>query len=214
MRVSASRKTAGAALLWATLALATPAEDASAINYGLGSIKKMLFPRAECETEEVASGDSCEKLADRCGITGKELEDYNKEELCSTLVPGQIVCCSEGDLPDLTPKKGEDGVCFTHLVVDGDNCASLGAKYGGLTLDDIDGFNNGTTWGWNGCYSLMAGINICLSDGDPPLPAPMENAICGPTKPGTKAPADGEKLEDLNPCPLNACCNVVSEVLC
>ncbi|KAL8366609.1 hypothetical protein RB595_010461 [Gaeumannomyces hyphopodioides] len=31
---------------------------------------------------------------------------------------------------------------------------------------------------------------------------------CGPQKPDTKPPTDGSKIADLNPCPLNACCNI------
>ncbi|KAF2275938.1 glycoside hydrolase [Westerdykella ornata] len=40
------------------------------------------------------------------------------------------------------------------------------------------------------------------------MPAPIENAVCGPQKPGTPKPPTGTNLADLNPCPLNACCNV------
>jgi hypothetical protein len=36
----------------------------------------------------------------------------------------------------------------------------------------------------------------------------MSNAVCGPTKPGTRPPTGNQKLADLNPCPLNACCDV------
>lgn len=120
-----------------------------------------------------------------------------------------VVCCTKGDLPDIRPKPNPDGSCAAYLVVPDDNCAKLAAK-NGLELEDIEKFNNGTgrTWGWTGCQTLMAGVNICLSDGDPPMPAPVANAVCGPTKPGSKPPAAGKKLEDVNPCPLNACCNI------
>jgi hypothetical protein len=42
------------------------------------------------------------------------------------------------------------------------------------------------------------------------MPAPVANAICGPQKPGTTKPSDtsGATLSKLNPCPLNACCDV------
>jgi GH18 family chitinase len=51
---------------------------------------------------------------------------------------------------------------------------------------------------------------MCLSKGTPPFPAPIANAICGPQKPGTKEPDDmiPEEWAQLNPCPLNACCNL------
>lgn len=62
--------------------------------------------------------------------------------------------------------------------------------------------------GWNGCKNLLIGQTICLSKGTPPLPAPVSNAQCGPTKKGTKKPSGDKKLADLNPCPLNTCCNI------
>lgn len=62
--------------------------------------------------------------------------------------------------------------------------------------------------GWIGCEPLFVGQLICLSKGNPPLPAPMSNAVCGPTKPGTKAPPAGVDFVTLNPCPLKACCNI------
>ncbi|KAK0724371.1 glycoside hydrolase superfamily, partial [Lasiosphaeris hirsuta] len=40
------------------------------------------------------------------------------------------------------------------------------------------------------------------------MPFPIPNAVCGSTKPGSKAPAGKEAIKDLSPCPLNACCNV------
>jgi len=59
-----------------------------------------------------------------------------------------------------------------------------------------------------GCSDLQAGELICLSTGTPPMPAPIANAVCGPQKPGTSAPAAGTDLASLNPCPLNACCDI------
>lgn len=64
--------------------------------------------------------------------------------------------------------------------------------------------------GWNGCDTLWVGTIMCLSTGDPPMPASLDNAICGPQVPGTEAPTNGTALADLNPCPLNACCDIVS----
>ncbi|KAK2816781.1 hypothetical protein FQN49_007988 [Arthroderma sp. PD_2] len=36
----------------------------------------------------------------------------------------------------------------------------------------------------------------------------MANAMCGPQKPGTKKPPKGKNIAELNPCPLNVCCNI------
>lgn len=49
---------------------------------------------------------------------------------------------------------------------------------------------------------------MCLSKGDPPMPAPVANAVCGPQKPNTPTPPRGTNISQLNPCPLNVCCNI------
>lgn len=101
-----------------------------------------------------------------------------------------------------------DGTCATHLVVGGDICFDLAKKYK-ISTNDIEKFNKGKTWAWNGCSSMIPGQFICVSEGLPPLPAAVANAVCGPQKPGTTAPADpSTSIADLNPCPLNACCSI------
>lgn len=51
-----------------------------------------------CTTRQVVSGDSCGSLASKCGISGPKFEEYNNYDkaLCSSLTPGQHVCCSQG----------------------------------------------------------------------------------------------------------------------
>ncbi|KAL9573156.1 hypothetical protein ACKAV7_002841 [Fusarium commune] len=164
--------------------------------------------RATCKAINVIGGDSCGSLASKCGITAANFSKFNpNKKLCSTLQAGQRVCCTAGTLPDITPKPGKDGSCASYNVHAGDYCALL-ANRNGLTVEQVEKFNDKITWGWNGCKSLAAGINICLSTGTPPLPAPVTNAVCGPLKPGTTAPKKGQSLADLNPCPLNSCCDV------
>ncbi|KAF4228068.1 hypothetical protein CNMCM6805_002454 [Aspergillus fumigatiaffinis] len=92
------------------------------------------------------------------------------------------------------------------LVKDNDNCDNLAAEYS-LTRDDLAEFNK-DTWGWNGCQLLYKDTVMCLSEGTAPFPAPIANAVCGPQKPGSKLPTDGLDIADVNPCPLNACCNI------
>ena len=117
------------------------------------------------------------------------------------------MCCSTGTLPDFAPQENSDGSCATYTIVANDNCDNLAATYS-LTVDDIENFNN-NTWAWNGCSLLYIGNIICLSSGTPPMPAPLANAVCGPQVPGTAVPASGTaNVTDLNPCPLNACCDV------
>jgi hypothetical protein len=92
-------------------------------------------------------------------------------------------------------------------VKDGDTCSAIAAEYG-LTLKEIEDWNEGDTWGWYNCNKLLKDMYICVSDGKPPLPFPQQGAVCGPTKEGSKPPTGDQELKDVNPCPLNACCNV------
>ncbi|KAJ5377911.1 glycoside hydrolase [Penicillium cataractarum] len=170
-----------------------------------------LHRRSDCSTVQVVSGDSCTTLVSECGITATEFYEYNTaSDLCSTLAVGQYVCCSSGDLPDNSPQPYSNGTCYTYLVESGDTCSAIAAAYD-ITVDEIDSYNN-NTWGWLGCDDLQAGENICLSTGDPPFPSAIENAVCGPQVPGTTANGTEYGLwATMNPCPLNACCDVWGE---
>lgn len=166
-----------------------------------------LSARADCRVESIVAGDGCWSIAQRCGISELDLGRYNPgSDFCNKLQVGQRVCCSDGTLPDIRPKP-TDGKCFKYLVVKGDSCSTIAAS-NGLTVDDIEGFNKGTTWGWYGCSRLLFDTYICLSDGRPPMPFPIPNAVCGPTKPGSSPPTGHHTLLEVSPCPLNACCNV------
>ncbi|RAH55255.1 chitinase [Aspergillus piperis CBS 112811] len=161
----------------------------------------------ECTTVQVDAGNSCADLAVKCGISGADFTKYNPgSDFCSTLKPKQHVCCSDGNLPDLRPQPNEDGSCKAYQVQADDNCDSLAAEYS-LSSDDFENFNK-DTWGWNGCELLFKDTVMCLSEGTPPFPAEISNAQCGPQKPGTIPPTNGSNIADLNPCPLNACCNI------
>jgi hypothetical protein len=166
-----------------------------------------LERRADCTTIKVVQDDLCGALADRCKITLSQFEQYNPD-ICNKLVVGQRVCCSAGTLPDIAPKPYANGSCYTYTVQPHvDNCATIGATFG-LTNEKIENFNNKTTWGWFGCQNVPALLSICLSTGKPPLPNSVKNAQCGPLVPGTQIPTNGTAITDLNPCPLNACCNM------
>ncbi|KAL4795918.1 hypothetical protein BDV19DRAFT_388634 [Aspergillus venezuelensis] len=113
----------------------------------------------ECTTIQVVSGDSCTTLADECGITAAEFTEYNSDsDLGSTLVAGQHVCCTEGDLPDYAPSPDSDGNCYSYTVKTNDTCSYLAAAYD-ITVDDIEAWNTGSkgTWGWKGCSDLLIG---------------------------------------------------------
>ncbi|EDN99276.1 hypothetical protein SS1G_02128 [Sclerotinia sclerotiorum 1980 UF-70] len=126
--------------------------------------------------------------------------------LCSTLAVGQHVCCSDGNLPDYSPQPNANGTCATYTVVTNDSCSQL-AALNSITVDDIESFNR-QTWGWMGCADLQAGYNICLSTGNPPMPATVANAICGPQVPGTIQSTSGLNFSLYNQCNMNACCDV------
>ncbi|THC88729.1 hypothetical protein EYZ11_011829 [Aspergillus tanneri] len=145
------------------------------------AVTRKLHARAECSTVQVESGNGCADLAAKCGISRADFTKYNPgDNFCSTLKPKQHVCCSKGDLPDFSPKPNKDGSCHTYQVKENDNCDNLAAEYS-LTKEDLEDFNK-NTWGWNG--------------------------LCGPQKPGSEPPTDGSDIANLNPCPLNACCNI------
>ncbi|KAK5657298.1 hypothetical protein OQA88_3360 [Cercophora sp. LCS_1] len=163
-----------------------------------------LVARADCELEKVVDKDTCEKIAAHCGSLVNKCDipnsHFTKYNPASNL-------CSDLKLKDKRPKKNADGSCAVHTVVKGEYCSVIEAS-NGLSKDELDELNKGKTWGWSGCDRLWPGARICLSEGDPPMPSPIENAVCGPQKPGTIAPPKGTNISELNPCPLKACCNI------
>ncbi|PGH07080.1 hypothetical protein AJ79_06358 [Helicocarpus griseus UAMH5409] len=109
-------------------------------------------------------------------------------------------------LGPFAPEPSPDGSCATYTIASGDSCYALAGAYD-LTIEELNSFNE-NTWAWNGCDLLFVDTIICLSSGTPPIPAPVSNAVCGPQVPGTAPPASGGDISGLNPCPLNACCNI------
>lgn len=107
------------------------------------------------------------------------------------------------------PQKRDDGVCATHLIVNGDTCGDL-ARDNGMSVDDLENWNK-NTWGWTDCDHILLGYNMCLSEGAQPMPPTQEGTECGPLVPGTQRPAGGfadpHDIAKLNPCPLKACCS-------
>ncbi|KAF2261554.1 glycoside hydrolase [Lojkania enalia] len=172
--------------------------------------KRGLVPRAECKAIQVADGDGCWSLSQRCGISQKDFESFNPvDDLCDPVKgvrPKQWVCCSKGDLPDMGPKPNPDGSCATYTIQKDDVCFDIAESFG-ITVDKIDEYNS-NTWGWGGCKAIQPDDVICVSKGDPPMPSYLSNAICGPRVPGTQRPTNDTDIKDLNPCPLNVCCNV------
>lgn len=125
-----------------------------------------------CKTREVVAKDDCSTLASKCGISANDFMKANtKENLCSTLLEGQKVCCTAGKYPDLKPKPDANGNCATYLTKRDDSCSKI-AVARDLTTDDLLSFNKGT-WGWNGCKPevFYPDFLMCVSKGNPPMPA-------------------------------------------
>ncbi|KAL4896950.1 glycoside hydrolase [Aspergillus ambiguus] len=194
---------------WSELTLTVSGTRVNEKQSGWRNFARNLVRRDTCEYTQVVKGDLCTTtLPEKCGISQDEFDKVHEDdpEFCTNLKEGQIVCCTEGDLPDLSPKPNDDGTCASYTTIMDDNCEKIAAA-NTLDVSEIEDFNK-ETWGWTGCGDLNEGTKMCLSEGDPPMPEPYSNAVCGPQVPGTERPTDGTKLEDLNPCPLNACCNI------
>ncbi|KAH7014604.1 chitinase [Microdochium trichocladiopsis] len=173
-----------------------------------GSSGYLLHARADCRAISVDNGDGCDSLAAKCGISASDFDKYNTDKnLCSTLMKGQHVCCSSGSMPDFTPKPNPDGSCATYTTKQDDTCSAIAAA-NSLKVDDLENMNKKTWAGWAGCNRLFVGVVMCLSKGSPPFPQSIPNAICGPQKPGSEPPTDGSDIAEMNPCPLNVCCNI------
>ncbi|KAK3986114.1 hypothetical protein QBC44DRAFT_373421 [Cladorrhinum sp. PSN332] len=170
--------------------------------------------RDTCEHIKVEPGNGCAELVERCpgDLSVGDFERFNpKPNLCATLMPGDAICCSEGSPPEepqvQKPVPGEDGTCATHLIENGDSCASLATLYG-VTVDEIEDWNKNKTWAWTECKDMLVGYNLCVSDGSAPMPPPQAGTECGPLVPGTVKPSGlNVSIADLNPCPLKACCS-------
>jgi len=166
----------------------------------------LVSGRATCNYIQAQSGDGCWALTQRCGITESQLESYNGgANFCNNIVIGQYVCCSSGSLPDFSPQP-TNGNCYAYTVKAQDTCAAI-AEAHQMTVSGIEN-NNNQTWGWMGCSDLQIGQMICLSTGQPPFPVNIPNAVCGPQVNGTIPTSDPLTWSDLNPCPLNACCDI------
>jgi len=172
------------------------------------AVRSLLSKPATCRTIQAVKDDTCDKLASKCGAHWDDFIKYNpKSDLCTNLVVGQHVCCNDGAMPDLKPKGNPDGPCSSWMVQPDESCISIGTSKGGLTVAELESFNE-KVWGWTGYVTPQMGIRMCVSKGTPKPPNPFGNAVCGPQKPGSRHPNAGEDIAKMNPCPLNACCNI------
>ena len=138
--------------------------------------KSRLAVRATCKTAEVQPNDGCEAVAKRCGISQADLKKYNPaSDFCSTLVPGQKVCCSSGTLPDPIPPANSDGTCKAIQVQGGDGCDTLASKCG-LKPADFTKLHPESDF----CSTLMVGQQVCCTHGKLPdiTPKPNPDGSC------------------------------------
>jgi chitinase len=166
-----------------------------------------------CSYVQIVKDDSCWSLAtQKCKISTDDFYKYNangnSDKFCAGIQPGDYVCCSAGSLPDFSPKPNADGSCASYTVVSGDTCKGIADSHSIKDWTKLDTYNK-NTWGWSGCSNgVQLGQIMCVSSGTPNMPAPNNNAICGPQVVGTKKPTNGTDWSLLNQCPLNACCDV------
>lgn len=188
------------------MAVALPGAQATNLISALSRRLSLLSERATCSYIQAMSGDGCSSLAQRCAITQTQLQSYNGgASFCNSIIVGQYVCCSAGSLPDFSPQP-TGGKCFVYTVKVGDYCSAIATAHQ-MQVADIQN-NNNQTWGWMGCSDLQIGQKICLSTGTPPFPVAVPNALCGPQVNNTTPTADPLTWANLNPCPLNACCDI------
>jgi hypothetical protein len=71
-----------------------------------------------CITQVVIGNDTCDSLASACGIDVSSFNKFNaKLNACSALTTGQLVCCSDGSLPD-TNDHDPDGGTDDEIYID------------------------------------------------------------------------------------------------
>ncbi|OAA54596.1 killer toxin subunits alpha/beta [Niveomyces insectorum RCEF 264] len=141
-----------------------------------------LFKRVSadnCKVYKVQADDSCWKIANqRCdtAISVDDLTHYNggASDFCNGIQPGQYVCCTPGDMPDMDPKANPDGSCGYVQVNANDTCAKIAeSRCGGISLDQLRRFNGGDKLD---CSKLKQRQVICCTEGTPPDLRPKKNA--------------------------------------
>lgn len=151
----------------------TSAGNDTTSAHGRGTLRQGI--RVDCRTSIVQPGDVCWAVAKRCGISQSDLEKYNRNNLCNTLVKGENVCCSSGSLPSTLPGGNADGTCKTRSVISGDDCGSLASKCG-ISAADFMKVNTKSEL----CSTLAEGQQVCCSSGKMPdlKPKPDANGNC------------------------------------
>jgi hypothetical protein len=117
-----------------------------------------------CRYIQVLQGNGCANLVTQCGISVDDFYKYNpKPSLCGSLMANNYICCSAGDpytVPKpVAPKQNADGNCASYIIMNRDLCSDLANKYG-ATVDDLEKWSKGKTWGWTECKNAMFGYNM------------------------------------------------------
>ncbi|RFU79626.1 glycoside hydrolase, superfamily [Trichoderma arundinaceum] len=163
LTLPAVQNVTGTIPLVAPLFTSSTSTNSAKVHKNAASVRgTALAPRATCSTIQVAPGDSCGSLAQRCGITTAQFTQYNPtSNQCSTIQVDEHICCSAGTLLNFAPQPQPNGACATYTVRPNDDCATITATYS-IAVADINNFNN-NTWAWNGCSLLYPHNIICLS---------------------------------------------------
>ncbi len=117
-----------------------------------------------------------------CGISQDDLVRYNggNTRFCSSLQPGQYVCCSSGSLPkppDTLAPATADGTCKYVQAASNEGCWDLANKCGGgETVDDIVRANGGNASFCN----IQKNQYACCGHGKLPdfSPKPNKDGTC------------------------------------
>lgn len=126
-------------------------------------------PDGTCKTRAVVGGDICGTLASKCGISLADFMKANTQANCNDLMEGQPVCCTSGKFPDIKPKPDGMGNCAVYTTKKDDGCGKIAAARG-ITIANLENWNK-NTWGWTGCDPLWTDFRMCVSSGNPPMPA-------------------------------------------
>ena len=132
-----------------------------------------LWARADCTTVRVEDGDICDSLATKCGVSVEDfLAIHPSPTFCDSLLPDDIVCCDEGDIPK--PPANADGTCRDIKVQESDTCTTLAGECG-IPIGQLQEFN-GNDRDFCSPTKLTEGIWVCCTLGSLPVHSPKAKA--------------------------------------
>ncbi len=77
----------------------------------------------------------------------------------------------------------------------------------GLTVDQLESFNEKKTWGWTEMRHHDGGLQHVSQQGEPATSPPQQGTQCGPMVPGNEADQQVDRHDGSEPVSLKACCS-------